>query len=721
MIVHVSGPRSRRCWGGLFGVLLVIAGAVWASPAAAADNERPAAKARSADDRPVAGAADKSELPAVGDPLAAGKIELLEQEMINGIRGRRIENEFMRFRNYLSYKLNTFSAPHTGNEVTGNCRLKWYEKLLRNPLKAPAEAERFTRELHQNVLSGPPGLARLLNTARNKLDLPDRPLVKAREAKDAADALDIVEDALVNAQVAMAAAFAPLTKSEMSELTTNLHSVLTTQNNNGHTLNNRSMGRRLVDLLERTDRDALFAAAEALAPLINRQVLDKLAELPDNSSVECPGVSGKVVRVINTPGGSIVVGGRGKNVYRLDEMGGVSCVIDLGGDDEYLEGMATVERPVLVLLDLKGNDVYRATRPGTQGSALLGASLLIDVEGNDTYIAQDLAQGSCVGGVGILVDMAGSDRYQGVRRVQGSALCGLGMLLDYEGDDDYRAAMWAQGFGHPLGFGLLDDVQGRDHYFAGGMWRDSYPETPGMEGWSQGVGAGIRQVANGGFGIILDGEGNDVYEYDYIAHGGGYWLGVGFARDFAGDDKYIGSTTTNYNGSPRTEPQFQRFACGFGCHYTIGFMFEDGGNDYYRGSIMNMGFGWDCSVGFLCEFGGNDKYEPTGTSTCGQGAQASLGVLFDYDGDDSYGGYGQGLAPSSISYHDLPGCGGNFSFLVDYGGEDTYACGARNNVYLQRGAAGGFLIDRPKEDSTAEASPESTPEKPKAQQTAAGR
>jgi len=43
-------------------------------------------------------------------------------------------------------------------------------------------------------------------------------------------------------------------------------------------------------------------------------------------------------------------------------------------------------------------------------------------------------------------------------------------------------------------------------------------------------------------------------------------------------------------------------------------------------------------------------------------------------------------------------CGGNFSFVVEYGGTDKYGSRyARNNAYLRRGASGGFLIDRPSE------------------------
>ena len=74
------------------------------------------------------------------------------------------------------------------------------------------------------------------------------------------------------------------------------------------------------------------------------------------------------------------------------------------------------------------------------------------------------------------------------------------------------------------------------------------------------------------------------------------------------------------------------------------------------------------------------------------------GLLFDYGGNDVYEGMGQGYANPDISYHPLPQCGGNFSFLVDYGGRDNYGCGVENNTLNQRGSAGGFVIDRPKKE-----------------------
>ena len=104
----------------------------------------------------------------------------------------------------------------------------------------------------------------------------------------------------------------------------------------------------------------------------------------------------------------------------------------------------------------------------------------------------------------------------------------------------------------------------------------------------------------------------------------------------------------------------------------------------------------------LADFGGNDRYEANGSMLQGNGAQGSTGILFDYDGDDTYTGHGQGHASASMSYHPLPACGGNFGFVIDYGGKDEYGCKASNNAITQRGWAGGFLIDRPRNNEIAD-------------------
>ena len=649
-----------------------------------------------------------AEQAAVGDPLASAKVALLVQEIEAAIDARQLGAEYSRWRGYMANRMDVSSAKNSGSEFAGNCRLKWYERMMRDPAIAPGEAEGFTRRLHQAVGSGSSGIAEVFRTAREKLDLPSRETATA-DGASSAEALDVLQQVLLNAQTNYSAALAPLSKSEVDELGSRSYAVFVGDNKVGHTLHDRSAGRRLCDLMEKMDRGAMLTAAENLLPLLTDEFRKKLEAIPDEGDLNVPGVTGRVLKRISTASGTILVGGREKNIYRLEQLTDVAAVVDLGGDDEYLDGAVSNQRPVLIIIDLKGNDAYRGTRPGIQGGAILGISLLLDWEGNDVYDAKDVAQASSIAGVGILIDNSGDDIYKAQRRVQAHALGGLGILIDRDGDDRYRCTMWGQGFGAPLGFGLLNDVAGDDSYFIGGLYPDSYEETPGLEGWGQGVGAGIRQVANGGIGVLLDGSGDDTYEFDYLSHGGGYWCGLGFLRDFAGNDKHLGSTEKSYGGGQRTQPVYQRFGNGWGCHFAMGFLFDDDGDDVYRGTIMGIGFGWDCSLGMLADFGGNDRYEGSNSTVQGNGAQGSVGILFDYDGKDTYTGRSQGYAAPSISYHPLPACGGNFSFLVDYGGEDVYGCQIDNNTVNQRGWAGGFVIDRPRADESSPNADVSTP------------
>ncbi len=643
----------------------------------------------------------------VGHPQASGIMVLLEQEIRSALQDRGLEPAYQRFCAY-SGRLLEESASGRGGELTGNCRLRWYDQMLRNPLAALSQAELFTRQLHQALLQGegPFGLDLAFRMVREKLDLPSRKPFETPKIASPEEALDVLQNSLIEAHRHYGRALAPLLPEELTELVRQLEPVFVGQNRMGHTLADRPAGRRLCNLLEKLDRAELLVAAEALLPLTQAEFLQQLAQLPDQAGgaaplENLPGVQGPLVRKIDTPVGTILIGGREKNQYHLDQMPEVCAVIDLGGDDTYLEGTASFSRPVLVIVDLAGHETYRASKPGVQGGAILGVSLLVDRQGNDTYLARDVAQGSAVAGVGILIDYQGDDQYVALRRVQGHGLAGLGLLLDRAGKDQYRGILWTQGFGAPLGMGILDDLDGDDHYYTGGYYLDTYPETPGYEGWGQGVGAGLRQVANGGIGLLLDGGGDDVYEYDYFAHGGGYWCGMGFARDFGGNDRRLGATLKAYDGSERREARFQRFGVGWGCHYGLGFLFDDQGDDTYGGTIMGLGMGWDDSVGLLADFDGNDRYEATGGLTQGVGAQAALGILFDYNGQDTYLGRSQGYAPPTNTYHPSLGAAGNFSFVIDYGGKDEYGCGAANNTITQRGTAGGFIIDRPHYDEIA--------------------
>ena len=69
----------------------------------------------------------------VGNPEAPGLMALLKQEIRTGLRTRGIEGNFQRFVSYTGMKLDS-TAGYSNSEVTGNCRLSWYDHLMRHPL-----------------------------------------------------------------------------------------------------------------------------------------------------------------------------------------------------------------------------------------------------------------------------------------------------------------------------------------------------------------------------------------------------------------------------------------------------------------------------------------------------------------------------------------------------------------------------------------------------------
>lgn len=648
----------------------------------------------------------------VGDPHSRDKIKLLYDEIVNGLKARNITSRYEMWKGYARSTLRSTAGLNTGSELDGRCRLTWYQQLYNEPVQSVFAVEEYSRKLHYALSNSHRHLAEIMPDIRKKMDVPERNNkgIRFLPCTTPFEAVNEVKRCLLEAQMAHARALSTLTEAEQSELAKNLIPTFIGAGRmggmdcvNGHTIPNRTFGRRLCNLLEKMDKTGMYDAAEALIPLTNRALLALLDKLPDDAFPTVM-LSGQKVQRLSTAAGDIIISGRESNIYDLDsqDMSDVACIIDLGGNDSYREGTCDLNRPVLAIIDLHGDDIYSGSKPCIQGASILGVSILIDADGRDTYSAGDLAQGSTLGGIGMLFDFAGDDSYKALRRVQGHALEGLGMLVDRKGNDKYRATMWAQGFGAPGGFGVIEDTEGDDHYYCGGFYLDSYPEHPGYDGWGQGVGAGIRQVANGGVGALLDGDGDDNYEVDYFGHGGGYWLGVGFVRDFGGNDTRHGCTLTAYSGGPRLQDRWTRFANGFGCHYSLGYCFDDNGNDTYGGRIMGTGMAWDLSIGYLCDFNGSNRFLATGGMTQGVGAEGSIGVLFTYGGDDQFAGRNQAYSSNNITYHLPSNCGGNFSFLINYGGNDKYGCGAANNSYVQRGSAGGFLIDRPTDREAAE-------------------
>lgn len=623
----------------------------------------------------------------------ASLVSSFQHEIQAGLDRRNVRSAFDRYMLYTVSRLDAATGGKQWNDKTGNCRLTWFNQLIRDQLNASSAIERFSRELHGAFRQDHRGLVRAVEMMGDKIDVPleETGLLAGRPVQGAKATL---RQALCDVRAGWDAAVEPLSEEQRNQLRESLYRVTTGEiNTSGARFVEKPVARKMCDLLEAMDRQGFVTAAAAVSALCGPQFWQGLESLSPLEIDKPRGVTGAIHSVFSTTAGKVLVGGKGPNQYALDELEMFCAVIDLGGDDLYLEGRVSSERPVLVTLDLAGNDLYQATKSGVQGGGLLGVSILIDCQGNDIYESQDIAQGACMAGVGILYDGGGDDSYRGRRRVQGSAMGGLAFLLDRSGADRYHAALYAQGLGGPLGIGVLDDLEGEDHYFAGGQNPDAYDDSPGYAAWSQGVGAGPRGTANGGIGVLLDGGGDDVYECDYFSHGGGYWFAVGVARDFGGNDQRLGSTRVAYDGSARGEPRFLRWGIGWQAHYGLGFVIDDCGNDYYGGNTVGLGFSWDIGVAALLDFDGADRYDVPGASQ-GQGAEAALGLLFDGGGNDVFTGEHTGSASAQVNYHPLPDCGGNFSFSIHYGGQDTYGGVVKTEVDQEVSSPHGFMIHR---------------------------
>jgi hypothetical protein len=161
--------------------------------------------------------------------------------------------------------------------------------------------------------------------------------------------------------------------------------------------------------------------------------------------------------------------------------GGFAALVDLGGNDTYVADVygqgVSYWYSAAFLIDADGNDTYRMFHYG-QGSGIhLSLGLLSDEAGDDSYTGSILAQGNAHDyAVGLLIDRAGNDTYTADSYSQGRGLYNaLGVLIEGGGDDVYSARHTneCQGLGHDGGpreygsLGLLLDEGGHDEYACG--------------------------------------------------------------------------------------------------------------------------------------------------------------------------------------------------------------------------------------------------------------
>jgi hypothetical protein len=403
----------------------------------------------------------------------------------------------------------------------------------------------------------------------------------------------------------------------------------------------------IYEMDEKIELNYVLAGAQDLTEAVRRFALAA-------DSIQFP----KEKRELKTDRGLIVVGSDGDDLYQYFVP--PLMIIDGGGNDRYEFGGYPDGYPLSIIIDFKGDDQYLSidsTVPGI-GGAVLGMSILVDLEGNDRYQGCNVAQGAAIFGVGLLFDRSGDDLYTGRELTQGAATFGVGILLDSAGSDSLFCLEQSQGYGYTQGCGLLVNIEGNDRYIAddSNLVNPSSQTKEHNSSLAQGVGFGKRadyldgHSWAGGVGVLCDLAGDDVYRAGLFAQGCAYWHALGMLLEGGGNDSYNGVW----------------YVQGSGAHFGVGYLDDFGGNDRYTATHnMAVGAGHDFTIGYLNERGGDDVYTVPN--------DAGIGIFHDHAGDDAYntkGGTTLGRAnPTATGVRQFLHC---FGIFIDGAGQDTY-------------------------------------------------
>ena len=194
--------------------------------------------------------------------------------------------------------------------------------------------------------------------------------------------------------------------------------------------------------------------------------------------------------------------------------GGIGMLCDFGGDDRYDAGEFSqgggYYHALGILWDVEGRDLYVGNRYGQGFGVHQAFGALVDGGGDDTYWSMTAAsQGAGWDlGAGLLLDRAGNDSYQADGLAQGAAAQqAMGFLVDLAGDDRYAATgpavqgtsganEYQWGRTRTGSFSLIMDVSGRDWFSSGlGMGVTRTGPAPTESGAENGTGCwglGIR-------------------------------------------------------------------------------------------------------------------------------------------------------------------------------------------------------------------------------------
>ena len=384
---------------------------------------------------------------------------------------------------------------------------------------------------------------------------------------------------------------------------------------------------------------------------------------------------------IDTPLGSVGIYGTDADTIDGDASRH-AFIFNLGGDDIY-NGMTAVppqqlDHPFGIVIDLGGDDIYDSgDERASLACGLFGIGAIFDLGGDDRYSCDESGIGCAWYGTGLVVDYSGDDYYWSRIWGQGAAHAGVGMLIDLSGDDYYEALRESTAFGSTYGAGFLVDISGDDIYFAdpeGNL--DEVFEFRTVH-FCQGTGFGRRadfydgHSLGGGFGILVEGDGDDSYTGSVYSQGAGYWWSVGALEDHGGNDQYFN----------------EQYSCGSAPHFAIGSCVDLEGDDRYN--IGNeegcerqiQGHARDGSIAVFIDGAGNDDYMLPNLAA-GSSDLNCVTLFWDRMGDDNYtaeripprgNAHSFGGATTYSPFNTFRDTMASVGVYLDTGGFDTYS------------------------------------------------
>ncbi|HEY3779917.1 MAG TPA: HEAT repeat domain-containing protein [Fimbriimonadaceae bacterium] len=319
-------------------------------------------------------------------------------------------------------------------------------------------------------------------------------------------------------------------------------------------------------------------------------------------------------------------------------------VIDFGGHNHYRGREGAGVLGAALLIDCGGGDTFEQSDLGA-GCGFLGVGLAYILGGGNTFTEGSMALGSGVAGVGVLTVEGSSNLYRSKNLSQGFGIFGLGALISTGGNNKFEAVAWSQAAARTQGVGWVVNRDGNNLYQMKGYGDDAHT-------FGQSYAAGFENDSawvGGGIALISEGRGNNTFLATnncqasannfslasiYQPTGDHDFIAGREAQGYASKQSAAQMITLDGNGSfVLKESDGQAFSVGDSVAVVLN---RKGDNNFISGGLgpaeaVNQG------LALFVHDSGKDHISGTPGVGINTGSGDSLGLLVDMDASQSMG------------------------------------------------------------------------------------